>query len=98
MTNRTTGVPVHPGALLKRELAARDLSANALARALRVPPNRIIEILNGRRALSADTALRLGHYFGNGGRFWLTLQGNYDLAVAERDSGRRIAREVSRAA
>lgn len=56
-------VPVHPGRLLKREMAARRLSSNALARALRVPPGRIIEIVNGKRAISAETALRLGPLF-----------------------------------
>lgn len=90
-------IPVHPGRLLKRELEARDLSANALARALRVPPGRIVEIVNGKRAISAETALRLGRYFGNGGRFWLALQARYDLAVTERDSGPRIEREVAAA-
>ena len=87
-------VPVHPGRLLKREMAARELSANALARALRVPPGRIIEIVNGKRAISPETALRLGRYFGNGGRFWLALQSRYDLAMAERKAGARIVKEV----
>ncbi len=91
-------VPVHPGRLLRRELKARNLSANAMARALRVPPGRIIEILNGRRGISAETALRIGRYFGNGGRFWLDLQSRYDLAVAQRDRGRQIAAEVPEAA
>ena len=91
-------IPVHPGRLLKRELAALDLSANALARALRVPPGRVIDILNGKRGISPETALRLGRYFGNGGRFWLALQSGFDLAVAERDAGPRIEAEVERAA
>ena len=91
-------VPVHPGRLLKRELEARALSANALARALRVPPGRIIEILNGKRAISAETALRLGRYFGNGGRFWQALQARYDLTVAEQESGARVRAEVDAAA
>lgn len=90
--------PVHPGRLLKRELVARGISANALARALRVPPGRVIDILNGKRSISAETALRLGRYFGNGGRFWLALQGRYDLAVAEREEGARVAAEVQTAA
>ena len=91
-------IAVHPGRILKRELEARELSANALARALRVPPGRIIEILNGDRGISAETALRLGRYFGNGGRFWLALQTRYDLAVAERDAGARVRAEVNVAA
>jgi len=90
-------LPVHPGRLLRRELAARALSANALARSLRVPPGRIVDILNGKRAISAETALRLGRYFGNGGRFWLALQARYDLAIAEQESGARIAAEVDTA-
>ena len=91
-------IAVHPGRILKRELEARGLSANALARALRVPPGRIIEILNGDRGISAETALRLGRYFGNGGRFWLALQTRYDLAMAERDAGARVRAEVNVAA
>ena len=91
-------VPIHPGRILKRELMARGLSANALARALRVPSGRIVDIVNGKRAISAETALRLGRYFGNDALFWINLQSQYDLAVAMRDVGRRVAREVERAA
>ena len=91
-------VPIHPGLLLKRELAARALSANALARALRVPPGRIVEILNCKRGISPETALRLGRYFGNGGRFWLALQARCDLLSAQRRLGQRIAAEVAKAA
>jgi addiction module HigA family antidote len=91
-------VPVHPGRILRRELDARDLSANALSRALRVSSGRIVEILNGKRAVSAETALRLGRYFGNDALFWLNLQAQYDLAVAERDVGKRIKKEVEAAA
>ena len=85
---------VHPGRLLKRELAARSLSANRLSLDIGVPSGRITDILNGRRAISADTAVRLGRYFGNGAQFWLDLQGQYDIAVVERDHGREIARRV----
>ena len=70
----------HPGRLLKRELEARRLSANRLALDLGVPSGRITDILNGRRSITADTALRLGRYFGNNPRFWLDLQSQYDLA------------------
>lgn len=84
----------HPGRLLKRELAARGLSANRLALDIGVPSGRIVDILNGRRAISADTAVRLGRYFGNAPQFWLDLQGQYDIAVVERERGRQIAREV----
>jgi antitoxin HigA-1 len=86
--------PVHPGRILKRELAARDMSANRLALALRVPSGRLTDILNGKRGISPDTALRLGRFFGNSARFWLNLQTSYELAVAERDIGARIEAEV----
>ena len=84
----------HPGRLLKRELAARALSANRLALAIGVPSGRITDILNGRRSISADTAVRLGRYFGNRPQFWMDVQGQYDIAVVERDHGREIARRV----
>jgi addiction module HigA family antidote len=91
-------VPIHPGRILRRELRARDLSANALARALRVPSGRIVDILNGKRAISAETALRLGRYFGNDPRFWINLQTQYELALAMREVDARVAREVETAA
>ena len=84
----------HPGRLLKRELMARKLSANRLSLDIGVPSGRITDILNGRRAISADTAVRLGRYFGNGAQFWLDLQGQYDIAVVERDKGVEIAKRV----
>jgi antitoxin HigA-1 len=84
----------HPGRLLKRELKARDLSANRLALDLGVPSGRITDILNGRRSVTADTAVRLGRYFGNRAQFWLDLQGQYDIAVIERKRGAEIARRV----
>ena len=87
-------VPIHPGRILRRELQARQLSGNALARALRVPSGRIIDILNGKRSISAETALRLGRYFGNAPQFWINLQGQYDLAVAMHDVGKLVEREV----
>ena len=90
--------PVHPGRVLKRELAARGLSANKLALALRVPSGRITSILNGKRAISPDTALRLARYFGNSARFWMNLQMRYDLTVTERELGERIEAEVEHAA
>jgi len=91
-------LPIHPGRILRRELQARGLSANALARALRVPSGRIVDILNGKRAISAETALRLGRYFGNDPQFWVNLQAQHDLAVAMREVGEKVAREVERAA
>ena len=89
---------IHPGRILRRELAARDMSASKLALALRVPSGRITSILNGKRAISPETALRLAHYFGNSAQFWMNLQSRYDLAVAERDLGKRIEAEVETAA
>ena len=84
----------HPGRLLKRKLAARALSANRLAIDLGVPSGRITDILNGRRSISADTAVRLGRYFGNNAQFWLDLQSQYDIAVIERVRGPEISRRV----
>jgi len=90
--------PVHPGQTLAAELSARGLSAHALALRLRVPPNRISAIVAGTRGITAETALRLGRYFGNGAAFWMALQSQYDLALAEREMGERIAAEVEQAA
>jgi addiction module HigA family antidote len=87
-------LPIHPGRILKRELRARELSANRLAIELKLPSGRITDILNGKRGISADTALRLARYFGNGARFWLNLQTLYELAVAERDIGERVRDEI----
>jgi addiction module HigA family antidote len=84
----------HPGRLLKRELAARELSANRLALDLGVPSGRITDILNGRRAITADTAVRLGRYFGNSAQFWLDLQSQYEIALIERERGAEITRRV----
>ena len=99
----TTGVnhamkPVHPGRILKRELVVRELSANKLALALRVPSGRITSILNGKRAITPETALRLCRYFGNSARFWMDLQTRHDLIKTERDLGERINAEVVHAA
>jgi len=87
-------IAVHPGRILKREMKARELSANRLALELRLPSGRITDILNGKRGISPDTALRLARFFGNGARFWLNLQTAYELAVAEREIGLRVAEEV----
>lgn len=84
----------HPGRLLKRELAVRKLSASRLAIDLGVPSGRITDIINGRRSISADTAVRLGRYFGNNAQFWLDLQSQHDIAVIERERGAEIARRV----
>ena len=81
----------HPGSLLRRELKARELSANRLALDLSVPSGGITDILNERRGITADTAVRLGRYFGSRAQFWLDLQSQYDIAVIERKRGAEIA-------
>ena len=86
--------PIHPGRILKEELEARGLSANRLALDLGVPANRITGILNGKRAVSADTALRLARYLGASARFWVNLQSHDDLEVAERERGAESWRSV----
>ena len=90
--------PVHPGRILKREIAARGLSANRLAISLRVPSGRITQILNGKRGISAETALRLARYFGNSGQFWMNLQAKYELALTEGKMGSKINFEVEQVA
>jgi addiction module HigA family antidote len=82
--------PIHPGEHLAEELAALQMSASELARQLGVPTNRITEILNGQRGITGDTALRLAHFFGTSAQFWMNLQAQYDLRLAERRSGRSI--------
>jgi addiction module HigA family antidote len=84
----------HPGRLLKRELVVRKLSANRLSLDIGVPSGRITDILNSRRSITADTAVRLGRYFGNSAQFWLDLQSQYDIAVVEREKGAEIAKRV----
>ena len=84
----------HPGRFLRRELGARALSTTRLALDIGVPSGRITDILNGRRTISADTAVRLGRYFGNRPQFWLDLQSQYDIAVIEREHGAEISRRV----
>ncbi|EFK05990.1 addiction module antidote protein, HigA family [delta proteobacterium NaphS2] len=86
--------PIHPGRILKRELGARNLSANKLALAIRVPSGRITQILNGKRGISAETALRLSRYFGNSARFWMNLQSRYELDLAEQNIGAKIKSEI----
>lgn len=84
----------HPGRLLRPELKARALSANRLALDLGVPSGRITDILNGRRSITADTAVRLGRYFGNRAQFWLDLQSQYDIGLVERERGAEIVKRV----
>lgn len=83
---RNEFAPITPGEMLKDEfLAEYGLSQNRLARAIGISPNRIAEIVNNRRRITADTALRLSLYFGNSAEFWLNLQGHYDLKMARRN-------------
>ena len=81
---------IHPGEHLAEELTELDMSAAALARQIRVPTNRITGILNRRRAITGDTALRLAHFFGTSPEFWLNLQKLYELRLAEHKAGREI--------
>jgi addiction module HigA family antidote len=88
--------PIHPGEVLAEDvLAELDMSGRQLADVLNVSPNRISEILRGRRAITADTALRLWRWLGTSPRFWLDLQQAYDLEVAEIEAGAQIEREVT---
>jgi len=80
---------------LKVELEARDMSANQLALALRVPSNRITGIIRGERAVTAETAVRLGRYLGTGPEFWMNLQSGYDISVIVQEKGPAIENEVS---
>ena len=84
--------PIHPGETLREDLDALGMSAAELARRIEVPTNRITEILNGRRAVTGDTALRLGRFFGTSGEFWINLQKLYELRLAERKNGAEVAR------
>ncbi len=78
---------IHPGEHLAEELKALNISAASLARQLQAPTNRITQILNKRRDITADTALRLAHFFGTSAEFWMNLQGLYDLRIAQREAG-----------
>ena len=81
---------IHPGEHLAEELDALDMSAAELARRLKVPTNRVTAILNGQRAISGDTALRLAHFFGTTPQLWLNLQSLYEIRLAEEKSGKAI--------
>jgi antitoxin HigA-1 len=81
---------IHPGEHLAEELGVLNMSAAELARQLKVPTNRITQILNGRRSITGDTALRLGHFFGTSPDFWMNLQKLYELRLAENKAGKAI--------
>ena len=86
--------PVHPGEILREELDTIGLSANALAKALDVPVNRVTMILNGQRGVSADSALRLARYFGTTPQLWMNLQKTWELRLAEIETGQEIDERV----
>jgi antitoxin HigA-1 len=85
---------IHPGEILKDELTELGISAAELARILHVPTNRITQILNGKRAITADTALRLGRWFGTGAELWLNLQKSYELRLAQQQMGEEIQKTI----
>jgi antitoxin HigA-1 len=85
---------IHPGEHLRDELEELGLSARAFAKLLDIPINRVTQILNGQRGVSADTALRLARYFGTSAEFWMNLQQTYELRLAEQEAGREIAARV----
>lgn len=81
---------VHPGDILRDELAEIGITPTAFARDIDVPPNRVSQIIAGKRSITSDTALRFGHWFGVEPQFWLNLQSQYDLALAEREAGEKV--------
>ncbi|SRR6266481_5571259 len=83
---------VHPGEVLKDELDALGVTPTEFARQIAVPPNRISQIIAGKRAVTGDTALRFGHWFGTDPQFWLNLQSAYEIRIAEKNVGREVAR------
>lgn len=89
---------IHPGLILKEELAARGVSAAAFALTLRVPPQRVQEIVAGKRAITPETALRIGTALGTGARLWLAMQQAYDLRKVEMELGAKVRAEVHSAA
>jgi addiction module HigA family antidote len=94
MPQRKRLPPIHPGELLRDELNEIGVSLNELSRALRVPMNRISAIVNGKRTITVDTAMRLARYFGTSPQYWLNLQIAYDLEVAAQELRPRIEKEV----
>ncbi|MDP2332477.1 MAG: HigA family addiction module antitoxin [Reyranella sp.] len=88
--------PIHPGEILADELGELGITPTELSRQIGVPPNRISQIIQGKRAITGDTALRLGHWFKSSPEFWLNLQTAYDLRVASKEVGRTIAKLPTR--
>ena len=93
-TQRKKLPPIHPGEILREDLQDMRISLNQLARDLRVPMNRISAIVNGKRSITADTAIRLARYFGISAQYWMNLQTAYDLEVAGQALAGRIERDV----
>jgi addiction module HigA family antidote len=88
-------IAIHPGEHIADELEAQGLSASELARILHIPANRLTEIIRGRRGISADTALRLAWWLGTSPEYWMNLQRNYELRLAEAAHGEEIRREIT---
>lgn len=88
---------VHPGVILRDELDGLGITPTEFARQIDVPPNRVSQIIGGKRSITGDTALRLGHWFGTEPQFWLNLQVQYDLAIADRETGTKIRRLPTKA-
>ena len=86
--------PIHPGEILAEELTELKMSAAQLGREIHVPTNRITQIIAGKRAITADTAIRLGHWLGTGPELWLNLQKSYELRLAEQEIGDEIRRTI----
>lgn len=84
--------PIHPGEILADELQEIGVTPTELARQIDVPANRVTQIIHGRRGITGDTALRLGHWFGTSAQFWLNLQSAYDIRLAEQKAGKEIAK------
>jgi addiction module HigA family antidote len=90
--------PIHPGEILADELRELGVTPTELSRQIQVPANRITQIVHGRRGVTGDTALRLGHWFGTSAQFWLNLQGAFDIRVAEQRVGREVRKLPVRSA
>jgi addiction module HigA family antidote len=89
---------IHPGEILAEELEELSVTSTELARQIKVPANRITHIIQGKRSITGDTALRLGHWFGTSAQFWLNIQSAYDIRMASQQAGTEIARLPTRAA
>ncbi len=87
---------IHPGEILIEELTELGVTPTELSRQINVPPNRVTQIIHGRRGVTGDTALRLGHWFGASAQFWLNLQSAYDIRLAEERAGQEIAQLPTR--